>query len=244
MATPAERVAPPRRTPRKGGLKSVADFRPNDRLGRAGTLQYDAEVCSPVVGTVQLCYGPDVDAQDKTGDGFLNGAPALPPFGGYVGVECFIHPGNDYEGRARSALELAEGLYLEEQLWTWLAAATNTAATTLKDAVAAAENYADANYIGQPVLHMNRGDVSEVGVLSANPVNDGMLWTPNGTPVVASSAYPAGVVAVSGDITVEHSSIVVKPGNDLTHNTTIAIAERVYGILVDCEFRAKFTAAS
>ena len=241
MATPAERVASPRRRPRKGGIGSVADFRSNDRLGRAGTLQFDADVCSPVVGAVQLCFGPDVDAQDKVGtQGFSSGAPALLPFGGYIGVECFIHPDNDYDARARAALELAQDRFIEEQLWAWLNAAPSTAAADLKAAVSAADDFADENYIGLPVIHVNRGDVVGLG-LDPNPVDDGKLWTKNGTPVIASSKYAAGTVVVTGDVTVEQSAIVTAPAIEYGRNLEMAIAERVWSVLVDCDFRHKFT---
>lgn len=246
MATPAVRVAPPRREPRKGGLKSVVgDFRSNNELGRAGTLQYDADVSTVVVGSVQLCYGPDLGVlPEKTGDGFADGAPITDVFGGYVGVECFIHPDNDYEGRVRVSMELGESRFIEERLWVWLNAAANTAATSLLDAIAKAEEHADDTYLARPVLHLNRGDAvlaAAAGALSPNPVDDGKLWTANGTPVVASGAYTAGTVAVSGDITVEASDLVVRPGDDLTLNTRLVIGERIFGLLVDSDFRAKYT---
>lgn len=246
MATPAVRVAPPRREPRKGGLKSVVGpFRPNNDLGRSGVLQYDADVSTAVVGTVQLCYGPALGAlPEKTGQGFDSGAQVGDVFGGYIGVECFLHPDNDDDARVRRALELGESRFIEERLWVWLNAAANTAATSLLNAISAADEHADDNYLARPVLHMNRGDAvlaAAAGALSPNPVDDGKLWTPNGTPVVASGAYTAGTVAVSGDISVEASEVYVRPGDDLTHNTRLVIAERVYGLLVDADYRAKFT---
>lgn len=243
MATPAERTTPPRRTPRVGGIKGFADWRENERLGRAGTLQFDAPPCSPVVGTVQLCYGPDVDAEEKEGFGFASGAPVLPPFGGYVGVQCLIHPDNDYDGEARAGLELAEGRYVEAQLWTWLAGGSGTAAATLGAAIAAADEHADDNYTGRPVLHLNRGDAvlaRQSGHLRGGG-EGGKLFTANGTPVIASGAYTAGTVVISGDLTVEQSPIVVKPGDDLTYNTRLVIAESIYALLVDCDYRAEFT---
>lgn len=349
MATPAERVAPPRRRPRQGGLESIADFRPNERLGRAGTLQYDAEVCTAVVGAVQLCFGPDLSlGEDEvqrititgtptggtfrltfrgeqtgtiafnataatvraalealpgvgvgdvavtggpgpgtpydvtfTGDlgtseqpqmtathaftggaapaiavttttpgafpkdgsiGFPSGAPILPPFGGYIGVECTMHPDNDFEGRARAALELAQGRYLEEVLWGWLSGGTAiTTANTLVKAIAQADNHADANYLGQPIMHLNRGDADEAFAAGALTRQDGKLVTANGTEVVASHEYTAGTVAISGDITVEQSAIVTAPAVDYNHNTEMWIAERVWSVLVDCDYRAEFT---
>ena len=242
MATPAERVEPPRRRPRKGGIRNGADFRPNNRLGRAGTVQFDADVCSPVVGEVQLCYGPDVAAADKEGtQGFPSGGPVIPIFGGYIGVECFLHPDNEYEARARRALELAEDRFIEEQLWTWLVAGTGTVATSIDAAIAAAEQDADDNYVGEPVLHLSREDADLATVLLPNPVDDGKLWTRHGTPVVASGRYASGTVVISGGITIDQSDVVTRVGDDLTHNKRLAIAERVYGIIVDCDYRAEFT---
>lgn len=163
-----------------------------------------------------------------------------PSFGGYLGVECWLGQTQDeYAPRARQALELAQGPVLEEKLWAWLVAGSGTSATSLAEAIALAETAADSGYVGRPVLHMNRGDVTRAkGSLE---VIDGRLFTVNRSPVVASAKYAAGTVVASGGITVVQSPVEVNQGLNLTQNRFMAIAERVYNIAVDCAFRAEFT---
>lgn len=351
MAAPRVLVAPPKRTPRAGGLATVAEFRPNERLGVAEGLQYDPEVCGLAVGSIQLCYGPAVNpgvnevqtvtitggptggtfrltwngqqtaviaynanaatvqaalealsnigvgnvvvgggpgpatpytvtfvgqfasenvAQmtathtftggttpaiavttttpgapptDKIVGGLGTGQHIVPNFGGYIGVECFLHGDPDeYGPRAQAALEAAQDRFIEGVLWGWITAgaATGTAAGLLAT-IALAEENADNAYIGQPVLHLSRQDADTAFAANALALVDGKLVTPHLTPVVASGAYATGVVGVTGGITVEQSSIRVSPGLNYTKNTMLAIAERVYGLLVDCDYRAEYT---
>lgn len=189
---------------------------------------------------------PGAPPTDLVGGGLTAGAGIVPNFGAYVGVQCFIGDTMDEFGpRARTQMEASQDRAVEAVLWGWLNAAPNTAVTAasggLDEAIAQAEQFADANYIGEPVLHVSRHDAVRAGVLSPNPVSDGKIWTPNGTPVVASSKYTSGTVVVSGGIGVTQSEVIVREGLDITHNTMLAIAERVFGIAVDCDFRQKFT---
>ena len=161
-------------------------------------------------------------------------------FGGYLGVECWLGQTQDeYGPRAREALELAQGPVLEQKLWAWITAGAGTGASSLTEAIALAETAADTGYVGRPVLHMNRGDVTRAK--GALEVVDGRLFTVNRTPVVASSKYAANTVGITGGITVTQSPIEVNQGLNLERNRFMAIAERVYNIAVDCAFRAEYT---
>lgn len=246
MATPTSRATAPARSPRKGGLASVIEpYRTNERLGIGGKVTFDPEQCAFAFGEIAMCYNTDTTAPDKTGQPVGTGLSITENFGGYTGVECWMNGDVDsYGPLARGALEAGQDRFIELVLGTWLAAAPTAAGTSLFDAIALADDRADKEYIGQPIMHLNRADadraVAEGSILAGAP-GSGELWTPNGTPVVASSAYAAAKVAVSGAVAVEHSSIGVYPGRDLTHNTFMAIAERAYALLVDCDYRFIYT---
>lgn len=249
MADPMATVERPRRRPRKGGLSSVVDFVQNDRLFASRGVQFDADMCMLVVGEVQLCYTPDVGAADKEGEGTGWSEGIGVNFAGYVGVECFLHEGSaqDFQDRARRGFEAGQDRFVESQLWLWLNAATGlAAATSVASAIGKLEEDADSKYVGAPILHMSREDAvlaAAGGAISPNPVDDGKLWTPNGTPVVASSAYASGTIAISGDLTPVQSELKVRSDIAYTTNRELAIAERAFNVVVDCGYREKITFA-
>lgn len=242
MANPTITIAAPRRLARKGGISTVAEFRTDDRLFLGANLVYDALPCAMGVTDVQLCYGPDVDADDKVGAGIQIATSIIDTFGGYVGVECFMGPWDDYADRARDTLAQGQDRVIEARLGTWLSSAATTVATGgYAGVIGALEEVADQSYLGLPALHLSRQDAvlaaAEFAIFPDDSY-DGRLWTANGTPVVASSSYAVGKVAISGDILVVQSGIRVSEGLDLTHNRNLAIAERAFNIAVDCDFRA------
>lgn len=231
---------PPRRAPRRGGIRSVAEFRNADsRLALGGVVEFTSPGCQVAVGDAVLCY-PGGTQTDKDRDGIHTLAGIGPAFGAYAGVECWLG-GDDYEASARRLLEQGEDRAIEEALATWIAASTaSTPVTTISDAIAAVENEADAEYVGLPVIVMNRGDaVSAVqeGVLNGD--KEGNLWTANGTPVLASAKFPAGEVAVTGGITVLVGEVGSYRTQQLELNREFAIAERAYALIVDCEYVAR-----
>lgn len=241
MADPTITTAPPRRTPRKGGISSVADFRTDNRLASGVGVNYDADSCTVDLGAITLCYAP-VTVDDKEPQGITIGNGIGPTFGGYVGVECFIGPWDDYADRARAALEQSEDRLIESVLAEWLPDGGLLSGTSLADVIAKLEGHADANYVGAPVLHLSRQNavLAASQFLIFTDTNDpasGKLWTANGTPVVASGAYGPTDVRISGDITVLHSEVVVTQGFGLTQNRSMAVAERTYNIIVDCDYR-------
>jgi hypothetical protein len=242
MAEATHYVDPPRRLPRRGGIRSVAEFRDGgNRLGLGGLIEFTSPGCQIAVGDARLCYPVAAPAQaEKTRSGIdtLGGIGTL--FGAYAGVECWM-AGDDYDAIALRLLEQGEDRAIEAALDTWLMADTPVAATSLAEAIAAAEDHADATYVGLPVLVMNRGDA--VRAKTAGALEDdkkGGLWTPNGTPVLASASITAGNVSVTGGITVIHTEYGSQRVQDWQYNKEYAIAERVYGLIVDCEFVARY----
>jgi hypothetical protein len=248
VADPMVTVARPRRTARKGGLSSVVAYETSDRLFASTGVQYDADHCMPVVGEVQLCYTPDVAAAAKEGEGtsWANGIGVN--FAGYIGVECFLHEGSaaDFEDRARRGFEAKQDRFVEGQLWLWLVGATGlAAATSVVAAIGKLEEDADQKYVGAPILHMSREDAdaaAAAGVL-VTQAGSGQLFTANGNPVVASSAYASGTIAISGDLTPVQSELKVRSDIAHTTNREVAIAERAFNVVVDCDYREKITFA-
>lgn len=244
MADPLITVEPPQRLPRKGGLLSIAEVRPASRLAAANGVQYIPDPCELRYDAAGFCYVETPVVGTKNFTSILNSTGVIPNFGLHYGVSCWLNDEDDFTERARAGLEASEGRGIETLFWAWVNGATAlTAVTTgIRDAIAALEQAADDLYIGQPVIHINRADAvraAAAGAISPNPVDDGRLWTANGTPVVASAKYPAGTIGVTGGVTVFRSDIVDTRTAALEDNTAYALAERVYGIAVDCDFRRK-----
>lgn len=244
MADALHYANPPRRSARRGGIRSVAEFRNGgNRLALGGSVQFTSPGCGVAVGEVALCYpSPATTQAPKARSGVSTLDSIGPIFGAYAGVECFLD-GLDYEANARELLANGEDRVIEEGLNDWLATATSDGTlATITAAVAAADNLADKEYPGLPVLVMNRGDAAQAfadGVLDADA--EGNLWTGNGTPVLSSSSITAGKVYATGSITVLETVVGTFRTQILAENREFAIAEKVFAILVDCEYAASYT---
>lgn len=243
MADPTITIEPPRRSPRTGGLLTVAEVRDVARLASANRAQYISDPCGFDFGDAGFCYGdllPE-DALDKTYTGIGTGESVVNNFAAYYGVECFINDESDLSARANAAFDLAEGRNVEEKFAVWLNAAGVTSSVAgIIDAVAAADEHADDNYIAQPIIHMNR-DTAARAVAADVVIADGAggLVTAHGTPVDASGRY-GNDVWVTGAVVVLRSPLVETKAQTLNLNTEAALAERVYGIVVDCAYVARF----
>lgn len=241
MADATHYVEAPRRSPRRGGIRAVAEFRAADnRLGLGGIVEFTSPGCGIAVGDVTLCYPSGTDPQaEKTRSGIdtLEGVGVV--FGAYAGVECWLD-GSDYLTDARNLLEQGADRAVEAALNTWIQAATpGDAQASLDEAIATADSAADGAYPALPVIVMNRADAALAyasGALDGD--GSGMLWTGNGTPVLSSSAITAGKVAVTGALTVLEGSVEAHQVQNYELNTEYAIAEQVFAILVDCEYLA------
>ena len=231
-------VAAPARQARLGGIRSVATWVTNARIGAAEGVVYVSDGCSFPLPAIGLCFGETV-VTEKTGEGIDQYNGIGEPFALYGGVECFIGPDNDFPERARRILEQGEDRAIEGRLATWAAGGTElTTPTTIDGVLAALEDHADANYLGRPIILANRGDV--VNAASKMLVEygiDGLPYTVNGTPVVASGMIPKGFAAAVGAVTVLRSEVGDIDTINHTNNTEWAVAEAVYSVVVDCDYR-------
>ena len=251
MAGPYITVATPTRSPRTGGILSVAPVVAEDRLGVSVGVEWEANTCSAPLPAPGLCYGYEVEAEDKSAEEGAGWGTGYSPIAAYFGVECFAGSDSDFSARAEAGLVTSEGQFLDAAFYTVVlseASTTLTAQASILEAVAEAENYADkmydasdleslagTGYTGRPIIWMNRGDA--VLAKAADAIEGdgaGALFTVNGTPVAAAGDIPAGTIYVSGQVTIYRSRTVTTGAVEFAYNREMAIAERVYAFGVDC----------
>lgn len=240
MAGPAIEIEPPVRADRAGGLGKVATFRQNDRIGLAEGVVFQSDGCTFPQTEESRCYAL-TPVPDKTYDGIEIDDAIGAPVTLYAGVACHIAPDADELERAERALVAGRDRVLEEILGTWAAGGTAlTAGGSVAGAIATVEQDIDDNYIGQGVILMSRADAVRAdaeGAIHSDP--SGVPVTVNGTPVIASGRIASGTVFGTGAIVAEHTGTVSRETYDLTKNKHYALAEAVYVLAVDCEYRAK-----
>lgn len=242
-------VEAPAREPRVGGITKVAAVVQVDRLTAApgGKVSYIGAPCGFPLPARGLCWVDDADQPEaKDGDGIeiLDAAVGIRPL--YAGVRCFAGTDNDFAERAREVLDFGKDRSMEEALNEWASAATTTiAGDTLVEKVANADEILDNDYIARGVILMNRGDVIRAkgaAVIELDALT-GALATVNGTPVLSTAKVPAGTVHAVGSI-----AVLLQRGNDIgaiinpKTNNEWAIAEDVFAVIVDCNFRASTAA--
>lgn len=238
-------IEPPLRKARLGGIKGVAEFRGGMvRLGTHAGLEWMSAGCMLPVDAPGLCYQDSEEAPQGTKDEF-DGWQTLPGlidnFAGYAGVDCFLQADEaGFLEQASSLLLAGEDRFVERHLVAALDTyvATPETAADLREAVAEAEQDADRDYIGLPVIIVSRASaiLGGAGGDLFHPDTRGGLVTANGTPVVATSAVTLDRVYVTGAITVAHSETVANFATNQTLNHQMAIAERVYGLALDCGY--------
>ena len=241
MAGPKVTIPSPERKPRKGGIKSVVgDFTAAPHLAAAEALQWISDGCDFPKAAPGLCYVPNPVTDNKTYNGIAHGDG--PIFALYAGVQCYLGTGDDpdYDERARAILEQGEARGVEEVLWEYVntTGGTGPAQTSWVGAIGQMDELADTLYLGQPVIMLSRFAAVQARAAKAifGDEESGRLWTANGTPVIASAAAPDNIAAVFGWPTIYASEVVVTRTADLTVNQEMAIAERVYGIAIDCNY--------
>jgi hypothetical protein len=239
MADPTVLVEAPRRRPRKGGIKAVANIVPLPRAFAAARLDWLGEGCNFPLDAPGLCWGEVVADADKEFEGIADGQSGL-IFGGYAGVACVDMTAEaEFEARARRTLEAGEDRYIEGKLVAWLETldATPTAGSAWVASIAAAEQAADVNYVGMPIFVMSREDAAlavQAGALTGDP--DQPLYTRNGSPVLATGKLDPGTYYVTGDITVWQSDVFTATTKHPTRNLAMALAERGYALGIDCDY--------
>ena len=237
MAGPMITVPSPTRKPRKGGIKSVVgEFESLPRLAVANAVQWVQDGCELPKVAPGLCYADVPVEGPKEFEGIGQGTG--PIFALYAGVKCYLGENTDYAKRARALLEQGEDRGVEDVLVDW--ARTNggggAIAASIVDGVAELEEVADTGYVGLPVLIMSRKVAVRARAEKAifGDEETGQLWTANGTPVIATSGADDDELLIIGWPTVYASAFTEIQAYDPTVNQELAIAERVYGIAVDC----------
>ncbi len=234
----------PARSPRLGGIRTVAEFETQSRLGVGGKLEFISPGCTFPVDDIVLCYPlprPTQTGKTDVGIDTLNGV--VDPFGLYVGVECWLGNGDDYEARAKDLLAQGEDRGIEKRMDTYFGTLSSNSGATFLDAIALAEDHADDNYLGRPIIWMNRGDA--VLARSAKALESekgtGNLFTANGTPVIASGQITVKRLAVTGSVKVAHSDVITSRAPMVTVNRDLALAERIYAVALDCAYARRYT---
>lgn len=240
MAGPNIQVEAPPRADREGGISDVATFRPNDRLGIADTIIFQSAGCEFPNLYEDLCYNGE-DPVDKTFDGIVIDDAIGAPFALYAGIKCVEGPDPDEFERAERQLNDGEDRELEDILEAWATGATaiTVAGGGVTTALARVEQQLDSAYVGRGVILMSRYDATVAATAGAIERVGGILQTKQGTPVIASGRVTAATIYGLGAIAIEVTNIETREVLDPTTNSRYALAERIYAIVVDCEFRTK-----
>ena len=246
MADPNIYIDSVNRQARRGGIKTVTgEFRRVDRLGASASSEASSVDClSKPAATPLECWGVLTGDATKSLDGIVTVGGAE-NFAIYLGVECFLG-GDNYRDRAAELFTAWEDRAVEERLVAFAAAETSGVPLTGSNAavIGGLEELADADYVGLPVLVVSRA-IATAGAAEDIFHGDGTgaLWTVNGTPVIATSAMSDTTAYIIGMPTVLASEMVVSDSLNLTLNMDGAVAERVYGLFVDCGFVRSGTVA-
>ena len=200
----------------------------------SGTAQFTYDTTDRTGGTLPPKQFSGVSQYGGIGDAFAR----------YAGVSCYLGGDSDgpsYLDQAKALLASGEDREVEAVLWAWASAAASPGpAATIVAAIADAEEKAAASYVGQPVLIMSRAAATFAAAANVLVGDGGALRTHNGTPVIASGMVPDSeqttVVAV-GWPAVYASDVVAVTTPQITANIGVALAERMYQIGVDCDYR-------
>lgn len=251
MATPYIPVPAPQRKARVGGIRTVVEFIEVTGLGKTAGIEWESALCGKVEQTLTECYGQA--PRGGAGDALLPKDNIFGPewargeveaFAGYTAVQCTPGSGDDFQARARELLEAGEDYFVEGFINTWLAANAIIPGVqpfaSITAAVAAAERYADGLYRFRPIIWMNRGDVVTARAAKAVLGEGDDLHTANGTPVVASEAFTAGELYVTGAVIVGRSPVVTFGAVTTETNEEWGVSEAVWAAGFDCLEPAKF----
>jgi hypothetical protein len=244
MAGPTIEIQPPVRTDREGGIRDVATFRSNDRLAVAEAVVFQSDGCT-FPDTEELRCIAATPPADKTYDGITIDDGIDAPFTMFAGVACVAGPDPDEKERARRIFDSGQDRELENQLEAWATGGTAlTNGGSVIGAIKRVEQAIDDQYIARGNILMSRADALEAAAGGAIEITDGVLKTKLGTPVIASGRVALGTVYGLGAIVVEHTEVLEREVLDPTTNTQYALAEAVFVIAVDCEYRVKSSTAA
>lgn len=252
-------IEAPTVAPAAGGLYAVATIRDNAdvHIGASGA-QYLSENCGVASTLVDPACVTQEDRAEKT-FGEID-VISSDPFAVYKGVQC-TYMGDDDSDWARRGLELTEHVAVERYLANSVfPAATEDLTPTpgtpvsVSHGIAILEQYANANYGGVPVFHMDRHVASlglsqealtfdlmytitsKQGSLVANGGGYGGMFGPGVTPPGANNAwiYVTGAVVVSRTPVVANR-VIPGTGDAGGHlNLQMALAERMVAVTTEC----------
>ena len=111
-------VAAPARQTRLGGIRPVATWVTNARIGAAEEVVYISDGCSFPMPAIGLCFGEQIE-EEKEGVGVDHFTGISEPFALYGGVECWLGPDSDFADRARNILIAGEDREIEGRLAAW-----------------------------------------------------------------------------------------------------------------------------
>ena len=243
----AQLVPAPVRKPRVGGLKDIlGGYVDQPRLGVAD-IAWEDGTCGFPSTTRAGCYDSGVPAEDKDFAGVAQYTAIGPAFAQYAGVECFIGGdsiGDSYLAQARAKLEQGEDVEVANRLGDWAAEApvaflldTANPLQSAAMALGSLEAQAALEYVGQPVILAPVAIATMLFAAGALVREGGKLITGLGTPVVLYGTAATSVLSIVGHPAVYASPITAARGVLLHSNLDGAIAERVYAIGVDCDYR-------
>lgn len=236
-------VTAPTRLPREFGLKSVAEFDEDNRVGANQDVTYQALPCGLPQGTVALCWEDLGTRVAKTGTDAGWDQAIFDPFIQYAGASCFITPDDDFAEQARMTLEFGEEDAIVDKIADWsIASGTDLGEfATANIALAEVEEGLRTGYRGRGTILMSAYTAM---VLNPGLVSDGdYKVTPTGSRVGIVPGAPRLAIFGVGAIKVLRSPLREFQAPDLNGNVHLAIAERVYTALVDCNFAAYATIA-
>lgn len=240
--------APPA-SPIRGGIMAAAnvvDSPNNEFLHQHGVIQ--TVTCGVPAQAPYDCFTnvPIPDA-DKDPHGVWFGEATT--FSLYFGVECYLQANeNDQEfiERARQGLIAGEGAGIEvigQDLLNEITPET-IVESNLVDAIGRAELLAGNNWGHLPTIFMDR--MTATRAIAAHAVFPGLDWTlttGQGTPVVNAGGFTKqNAIWVTGEVSIVRGPINVARAVHPTLNREMVIAERSYGLWVDCGgFMVEFT---
>lgn len=252
-------IEAPAVAPAAGGLYAVATVRDNvdSHIGASG-VQYLSENCGVSTSIIDPACITQASRAEKT-FGEID-VVSSDPFAVYKGVQC-TYMVDDDSGWAERSLELTEHIAVEQYLATEVFPSatvdltpTPGTAVSVTHGIAILEQYANLNYGGVAVFHMDRHVASlglsqealtfdsdftitsKQGSLVANGGGYGGMNGPGDTAPGADEAW----IFVTGAVVVSRTPVVtnrVIPGTDSEGgrlNLQQALAERMVAVTTEC----------
>lgn len=241
--------APARVQPERGGLLSVANVITDVP---AGLIQQGASYESAVCGKNRVIPAEGVN---KTAD--ILGTTDIDQFGVYRMIEGPLLFNRDNPvAQAEEAFKNGESYAVERAVQTGLmntlavdiTPTPGTPITNMRHALGLLEQHAADNYNGLPLIHGNKLAVLLIPELKVG--DDYSLHTVHGTPISNGGGYgtegPGAANAtagrawlyITGQVNLWQDTLYVTPTYGLKENRSYALAERRYGVSIECDYVA------